>query len=92
MYLCCLRASTLAHLLQKANSGSKWRLSFEQVGGTECSFVCHVPGPRGISLGYFLPQQGIAPAFFSGAGIQPISASPVVFHANEVWITRLPHE
>ena len=28
-----------ANLLQKANSGSNWRLSSERVGGTECSFV-----------------------------------------------------
>ena len=32
---------------------SNWRLSSEQVGGTECSFVCHVPSPRGISPGYW---------------------------------------
>ena len=38
-------AFALANLLQKANSGSSWRLSSEQVGGTECSFVYHVPGP-----------------------------------------------
>jgi hypothetical protein len=25
--------------------GSNLRLSSEQVGRTECSFVCHVPGP-----------------------------------------------
>jgi len=41
-------------LLQKANSGSNWRLSSEQAGGTECSFVYHVPGPRGISPGYLI--------------------------------------
>ena len=28
----------------------------------------HVPGPRGISPGYFLPQQGIVTIFFSGVG------------------------
>ena len=59
----CMRA--LANSLQKANSGSNWRLSSEQVGGTECSFVCHVPGPRGNSLGYFLrqaPKGRFAPA------------------------------
>jgi len=55
-------AFALANFLQKANSGSSWRLSSEQVGGTECSFVYHVPGPRGISPGYFLPQQGIVPS------------------------------
>ena len=46
-------AYALANLLQNANSGSNCRLSSEQVGGTECSFVCHVSGLRGISLGYF---------------------------------------
>ena len=39
--------------------------------------------------GLFLPQQGIVPMFFSGAGRQPISASLVLFLANEVWITCL---
>ena len=37
----------------------------------------------------FLPQQGIASMFFSGAGRKPISASPVLFLANEVWIMWL---
>ena len=46
-------------------------------------------GPRGNSLGYFLPQLGIASMFFSGVGRQPISASPVLFLANEGWITWL---
>ena len=86
---CTCAAFALANLLQKANSGSSWRLSSEQVGGTECSFVYHVPGPRGISPGYFLPQQGIVSMFFSGAGRQPISASSVLFLASEVWITWL---
>jgi len=45
-------AFVLENLLQKANSGSNWRLSSGQVGGTECSFVYHVPGPRGISPGF----------------------------------------
>ena len=84
---CTWAARALANLLQKANSGSNWRLSSEQVGGTECSFVCYVPGPRGIFLGYILPQQGIVSMSFSGAGRQPISASPVLFLANEVWAT-----
>jgi len=37
-------AFALANSLQKANSGSNC-LSSEQVGGTEFSFVYHVPGP-----------------------------------------------
>ena len=37
---------------------SKWRLSSERVGGTECSFVCHVPGTRGISPGFFFAPAG----------------------------------
>jgi len=37
----------------------------------------------------FLPQQGIVSTFFSGVGRQPISASPVLFLANEGWITWL---
>ena len=41
-----------ASSLQKANSGSNWRLSSKQVGVSEYSFVCHVPGTRGISPGY----------------------------------------
>jgi len=87
---CTCAACALANSLQKANSGSNWRLSSEQVGGTECSFVCHIPGStRGISPGYFLPQQGIVSLFFSGVGRQPISASPVLFLANVVWITWL---
>jgi len=36
-----------------------------------------------------LPQQGIVSMFFSGVGRQPISASPVLFLANEGWITWL---
>ena len=36
--------------------------------------------------GLFLPQQGIVSMFFSGVGRQPISASPVLFLANEGWI------
>ena len=48
-------AFALENFLEKANSGSNWRLSSERVGGTECSFVCHVPGTRGISPGYFAP-------------------------------------
>jgi len=39
---CTYAAYAPANLLQKANSGSNWRLSSERVGGTECSFVCHV--------------------------------------------------
>ena len=35
----------------------------------------------------FLPQQGIVSMFFSGPGRKPISASPVIFLANVVWIT-----
>jgi len=49
---CACAAYAPAKLLEKANSGFNWRFSSEQVGGTECSFVCHVPGPRGISPGY----------------------------------------
>ena len=41
--------------------------------------MCHVPGPRGNSLGYFLPQQGIVSMFFSGVGRQPISAPAFLF-------------
>jgi len=37
----------------------------------------------------FLPQQGIVSMFFSGVGRQPISASPVLFLANEVWVMWL---
>jgi len=37
----------------------------------------------------FLPRQCIVSMFFSGVGRQPISASPVLFLANEVWITWL---
>jgi len=33
----------------------------------------------------FLPQQGIVSIFFSGLGRQPISASPVLVLANEVY-------
>jgi len=36
-----------------------------------------------------LPKQGIVSMFFSGVGRQPISASPVLFLANEVWIQRI---
>ena len=36
-----------------------------------------------------LPQQGIVSMFFSGAGRQPISESPVLLLANEVWIAWL---
>jgi len=39
--------------------------------------------------GLFLPQQGIVSMFFLGAGRQPISASPVLFLADEVWVTWL---
>ena len=78
-----------ANLLQKANSGSNWRLSSEQVGRTECSIVCHVPGPRGYSPGYFLPQHAIHSMFISGAGRQSTSASPVLIPAKEVRITWL---
>ena len=90
---CTYAAYTPANLLQKANSGSNWRLSSERVGGTEwteCSFVCHVPGTRGISPGYFFcPSRALFQCFLSGAGRQPISASPVLFLANGVWITWL---
>jgi len=55
---------------------------------TECSFVCHVPGPRGDSLDYFCPA-GRRLNFFLRLRRQPISASPVLFHANEVWVTWL---
>ena len=49
------RASfVLATLLQKANWGSSWRLSSEQVDRTECSFLCHVPGPRRILRASFV--------------------------------------
>ena len=89
---CTCAAYTLANSLLKVNSGSNRGLSSEQVGRAGCSFVCHVPGPRGISLfflSFYLPQQGIVSMFFSGAGFQLISASPVLFLANEVWITWL---
>ena len=51
-------ANALANSLQKANYGSNWRLSSEQVGGAECSFVCHVPGPRDNTLDYFFAPAG----------------------------------
>ena len=55
----------------------QFSLSSEQAGGTECSFVCHAPGPRSTRhLSSFLraifPQQGIVSMFFSGVGRQPI--------------------
>jgi hypothetical protein len=66
---CTCAAYALAKLLQKANSGSNWRLSSEQVGGTECSFVCHVPaGPRGISLGYFCPSRASSQCYSQVSG------------------------
>jgi len=90
MHLSCKCASEFA---PEGQLESNWRLSSEQVGGTECSFVCHVPGPRGNSLGYFLPQQGIVSMFFSGVGRQPISALTVLFLANEGWIrVKTPHQ
>ena len=58
-----LFAFALANLLQKANSGSSWRLTSEKFGGTECSFVYHAPGPRGISPGYFCLSR--APVFLA---------------------------
>ena len=58
----------LGNSLQKANEGSNWRLSSEQVGGTECSFVCHVPGPRGNSLGYFCPSRASSQRFSQAPG------------------------
>ena len=61
-------AFALANSLQKANSGSNWRLSSEQVGGTEFSFVCHVPGPRGISPGYFCPSRTSSQCFSQALG------------------------
>ena len=42
-----------ANSLQKANSGSNWRLSSGQVGGTECSYVCHVPGQVFLQAFFF---------------------------------------
>jgi len=57
-----------ANLLQKANLGSNWRLSSERVGGTECSFVCHVPGTRGISPGYFCPSRASSQCFSQAPG------------------------
>jgi len=69
----CTKKSTcaafaLANLLQKANSGSSWRLSSEQFGGTECSFVYHVPGPLGISPGYFCPSRASSQCFSQTSG------------------------
>jgi len=64
-YLCCLCASKLA---PEGNSGSNWRLSSEEVSGTECSFVCHVPGTRGISPGYFCPNRASSQCFSQASG------------------------
>jgi len=63
----------LANLLQKANSGSSWRLSSEQFGGTECSvvyqsqvheaFLWAIFAPAGHRLNVFLRRR--APADLS---------------------------
>ena len=42
---------------------------------------------QAILWAIFLPQHGIVSMFFSGVGRQPISASPVLFLANEGWIS-----
>jgi hypothetical protein len=39
-----------------------------QVGGTESLFVCHVPGPRGNSLGYFCPSRAPSRCFSQAPG------------------------
>ena len=41
--MCCIRACKFA---PEGQFGLQLRLSSEQFGGTECSFVYHVPGPR----------------------------------------------
>ena len=61
--MCTYAAYAIANFLQKANSGSNWRLSSKQVGETECSFVSHFPGPRGISPGYFCPSRASSQCF-----------------------------
>jgi len=65
---CTYAAYAPANLLQKANSGSNWRLSSERVGGTEFSFMCHVPGTRGISPGYFCPSRASSQCFSQASG------------------------
>jgi hypothetical protein len=54
-HLSCICANEFAP--EKANQGTNWRLPSGQVSKTECLFVCHVPGPRGNSLGYFCPRR-----------------------------------
>ena len=49
MHLICTRAGKFA---------PEGQLRLQLAPGTECSFVCHVPGPRGNSLGYFFAPAG----------------------------------
>jgi hypothetical protein len=69
MHLSCICASEFeirssapeARRPMKAPAANNWRLSSEQAGGTECSFVCHdchVPRP-------YYPELPLpAPGFF----------------------------
>ena len=75
---CTCAAYVLANLLQKANSGSKWRLTPEQVGGTKYSFVCHVPYPRDISLGHFTPPKD----FLEGPAVDRLRPADLTFDSN----------
>jgi len=54
--------------MANSGSGSNWRLSSEHVGGAECSFVCHVPGPRGVAPGYFCPSRATSQCFSQASG------------------------
>jgi len=63
--MCCFCASKFA-------PEGQFRLQLasflQRVGGTECSFVCHVPGPRGISPGYFCPSRESSQYFSQASG------------------------
>ena len=66
---------------RKVHCLSFGRLSSEQVGGTECSFVCLVPGPRGIffcgaSKGVERSVGTAKTAAFTSFGFWPVATSP----------------
>ena len=83
MHLSCICASKFAP------EGQLWLqlAPFLRISRRGWVLVC-VSRPRstGLFSGLFLPQQGIASTFFSGAGRQPISAPPVLFLANQLWM------
>ena len=83
MYLCCLWPIQAPTGVFPPNESAGLSARSCVTSQVHEAFLRAIFAPAGHRLNVF------SEPFFSGVGRQPISASPVLFLANEVWITWL---